>query len=224
MFNKNKTVFIIIISIISLILLHNPLLILTANITTAFRKNNLESLQLEIYKQKIEYLEKEILEYQNAHKNIPIYKGSSLVLSKIALRNIYDFYDSIIITSEYKVKKDSPVVNESGLVGFIEETDGISSKVELLTTNSKLSVKVCNSYGLLNKYLKKEKLLVLSNINNYKDIKEKCIVETSGLQGITPGLKIGEVEKVETKGIERIVYVKPYVDYDNLNYLYVIEQ
>ena len=218
-----RTIIGICIGIMSLILLHDIIINVLSNINSYFRKNNLNTLEIEAYKDKMEYLEKEILEVQSIHPNLPIYSGTSFILAKIALRSIYDFYDSIIISTDSKVSTNSPVINENGLVGFISETDGLSSKVELLTINKNLSVKVCNSYGLLNKYLKKEKLLVLSNINNYEDISNGCTVTTSGLQGIREGLKIGSVVNVETKGIEKIVYVKPYVDYDNLNYLYVIE-
>lgn len=218
-----RTIIGIFVSIMSLMLLQDIIINVLSNINSSFRKNNLNTLEIEAYKDKIEYLEKEILETQNIHPNLNIYSGTSFILAKIALRDIYDFYASIIISTDNKVSINSPVINENGLVGFIGETNGLSSKVELLTTNKSLSVKVCNSYGLLNKYLKKEKLLVLSNINNYEDISNDCIVTTSGLQGIREGLKIGSVINVETKGIEKVVYVKPYVDYDNLNYLYVIE-
>lgn len=221
---RRQTIIIIITSVLAFILLHNVILIALANITSIFRENNLNKLEVESYKQKIEYLEKEILEYQNAHNNLSIYKGSSFILAKIALRNIYQFYDTITITTETRVNPSSPVINEDGLVGFISETDGNNSKVLLLTNNNKLSVKVCNSYGLLNKYIKKENIFLLSNINNYQDISNDCLVTTSGLQEVQNNLKIGKVIKVETKGIEKLVYVKPFVNFDKLNYLYVIEK
>ena len=221
--NKRKTIIIIFISVISLILLHNSILNLIGNISALFRKDNINLIEIQVLKDKIEYLEKQLLEYQSSHPKLPIYTGTSYILAKTSLRSIYDFYDSIIISTDNKVNINSPVVNEDGLIGFISETDGYSSKVELLTTNNKLSVKVCESYGLLYGYDNKQKLLIISNINNYEEINTECKVTTSGLQGIREGLKIGSVANVITKGIEKVVYVKPYVDYDNLNYLYVIE-
>ena len=223
MYDRRNAIITIIVSAIALVLLHDSFLNVLANISSFFRKDNTSVLQIEAYKQKVEHLEKQILEYQQSKENLKIYQGTSFILAKIALRSIYDFYDSIIISTESRVNTSSPVINEDGLVGFISETDGTSAKVELLTINNKLSVKVCNSYALLNEYLKKENLLVLSNINNYAEISPGCVVTTSGLQGIIEGLKIGEVVRVETKGIEKLVYVSPYVNYDDLNYLYIIE-
>lgn len=224
MLKKRQTIIFVFVGILVFILLHNTLLNVVANITSLFRENNINELEIESYKQKIEYLEKEIFDYQKAHEKLSIYEGNSFVLAKIALRNIYHFYDSIVITTDSKVSKSSPVINEDGLVGFISDSNRTSAKVDLLTINDKLSVKVCNSYGLLSKYMIREKVFLLSNINNYENIIVDCLVTTSGMQGIQSNLKIGKVVKVETKGIEKLVYVKPYVNFDNLNYLYVIEK
>ena len=59
--------------------------------------------------------------------------------------------------------------------------------------------------------------------NNYNQIKKGDIVTTSGLSDIPEGIYIGKVEKITKKGIKQVVYVKSQVDFDNLNYLYVLK-
>jgi len=221
---KNRTYLGLFIGLITFILLHNPILIGLSNISSILRKDNRITLDEKMYKIKIEKLEKQILEYESAYKNIKIYDTSSYILSKIALRDIYDFYNYIIITPESKVNSGSAVISENGLVGIIKDTDTVTAKVSLLTSGEKVSVKINNSYGLIDDYDKKDKLLIAHNINNYEQIKEGDIVETSGLSTLDGGINIGEVKKIEEKGIEKIVYVKPSVDFDNLNYLYVVNK
>ena len=54
-------------------------------------------------------------------------------------------------------------------------------------------------------------------------IKKGDIVTTSGLSDIPEGIYVGKVERINKKGIKQVVYVKSLVDFDNLNYLYVLK-
>ena len=194
-----------------------------ANIASIFREDDKTTLDKRAYEIKIENLERDLLEYEASYNNLKIFDNSNYIPGKVALRSIYDFYNFIVVGMDTKVSNGSAVINEDGFIGITESIDGVLAKVKLLT-NSSTSVKVGNSYGLMDEYIKKDNLFIIHNINNYKEINVGDEVVSSGLTEIPLGLRIGKVVKVETKDIERIVYVSPYVDYDDINYVYVIDK
>ena len=222
--SKIKPYIYVFIILIIIMIFSKEIVLLVANITTTIRKDNLDNLNNEAFKIKIETLEKELSDYELAYNNYKIYDANTYILAKTAIRKIYDFYDYIIISPTSKVNKSSAVINEFGLVGIVTKCSTKIAKVTLLTGIKNLSVKVSNSYGLLNGYDKKNKLLIIRNINNYEDIKVGDNVYTSGLEGIQDNLLVGKVEKTELSGVERIVYVKSPVDFDAINYVYVINK
>lgn len=222
--NKVKPYLGLIIGLIIFILLSNNIYILFANVFSLFRVDNRYELDKYMYEEKIENIEKQLLEYEQAYNSFTLYDSSTYILAKTSIRDIYDFYNYIIIVPSYKINKNSAVINEKGLVGIVKEINNNTAKVALLTSGEKISVKVGSSYGLLDGYDKKDKLLIVRNINNYENIEKDMVVTTSGLSKIDEGIDIGYVKKTELKGIERIVYVKSYVDFDDLNYLYVLNK
>lgn len=222
--NKVKPYLGLIIGLIIFILLSNNIYILFANVFSLFRVDNRYELDKYMYEEKIENIEKQLLEYEQAYNSFTLYDSSTHILAKTSIRDIYDFYNYIIIVPSYKINKNSAVINEKGLVGIVKEINNNTAKVALLTSGEKISVKVGSSYGLLDGYDKKDKLLIVRNINNYENIEKGMVVTTSGLSKIDEGIDIGYVKKTELKGIERIVYVKSYVDFDDLNYLYVLNK
>ena len=221
---NSKIIYIFTTVVIAFILLHNNILILLSNISSIMRKDNSCTLDYRMQEMKIESLERQLYEYESSMNNLKIYNPTTYVKAKIALRDIYKFYSYIVITTDESVKKNSAVVNEFGLVGFVKETDGTSARVSLLTSGDKISVKISNSYGVLDGYDKKDKTLVVHNINNYENINIGDIVYTSGLTDIEGNIEIGKVEKIETVGVEKIIYIKSSVDFDELNYLYVLNR
>lgn len=222
--NRSKPFLEVFITVIVFILLHNQILLLLSNISSLLREDNRVLLDKTMYEQKIESLERQLFEYESSYENLSIYSQSNYILSKIALRDVYDFYDYLIITPNTRVSKGSAVINESGLVGIVKDADSKSAKVSLISGKEKISVKIASSYGIMNGYDKKSKELIVRNINNYENIEVGASVMTSGLSNIDGDILIGSVSKVEKDGIENIVYVKPSVDLDNLNYLYVINK
>ena len=220
--NREKYFFSIVIILIAVIFLHGSILNLLANINSLFKKNNTTKLNETYYKEKIEYLEKELSNYELSLNNLKIYEDQNYILSKVAIRNVYDFYNYLILSTDSKVEKNSAVINEDGLVGVVDTGNKNIAKVALLTGDVSISVKINNSYGQLDDYDKEEKLLIVHNINNYEKIEVGDKVETSGLAKIDANLPIGTVEKIDKKGIEQVIYVKSYADFDNLNYLYCI--
>lgn len=194
------------------------------NFSSYFRENNLNELTVKSYENKINALEKKINDYETSNSLLNIYDSPSYILSKIALRDIYDFYDYLVISTSSKVNEGDAVVNESGLVGIIESANKKTAKVSLLTRNNQVSIKVGEAYGLLDDYDEKENLLIVHNVNNYKVVNVGDEVLTSGLQKIEGDIKIGSVERVSKEGVEQVLYVKPYVNFNNLNYLMVVSK
>lgn len=213
----------IILVVLSFLILSDTIVNVLANVTTAFREDNRASLYETAYKDKADDLERQILEYDRARESLSIYEGSSYVLAKIAIRNIYDIYDYLIVATDSKVNVGDLAINEDGLVGIVSEATKTTAKVDLITSHEGLSVKVGGNYGLLSQYDKEHDEFVIRNIDNYKDVQLGDAVTTSGIQeGIASGYKIGVVTSAENKGVEKVVKVKPYVSFDDLNYLIIV--
>lgn len=221
---KAKSLIMTILIILVFIILHTPIVYAISNIATVFRKNNLEPLKESAYLEKIDTLENIIADYELSLDNLKIYSGSNYVLGKIALRDLYDFYDILSISLDSPVNVGNAVINEYGLVGTISSSDKFTAKVSLITNNDTLSVKIGSYYGLLGGYDKKDNTLLVHNLNNYAVIEEGTEVTTSGLQDIDAGIKIGTVKKIEKTATETLLYVVPYVNFDELNYLMVIKK
>lgn len=125
-----------------------------------------------------------------------------IIYSKVIRREIYEFYNSIIIDkgSNQTLKKGDIVLNENGLVGIISKTNLNTSEVSLITNkDTNISVKVNDSYGIL--YSKDHKLFI-KNIKIAGLIKEGDEVVTSGLTSIPEGIKVGKVKNIKKDELE----------------------
>lgn len=186
-------------------------------------KDNIPAIQDKIQEAETNYYKEEYYELLKI-SGIDLCDNYSYVLSKVLYHNIYDFYNELTILkgSKDNIHKGDAVINESGLIGVIKKVSNNNSIVTLITSkNSEISVAVNNSYGIL-KYI--DNKLVITSINNYEDIEIGDIVYTSGIGFLPKGLKIGEITKVthNTMGVEKKVVVTSYVDFDNLNYIAVL--
>lgn len=219
--NKMRPLLILVLVLIVYIILNNTIINVLANVESFLRHDNRVELTEEVYKKRVEELERTIATYDEAQKNLKIFEGRSYILAKTAIRNIYNIYDYIVVNTESKVSKDDIALNEKGLVGIVTESTKTTAKVTLLTNSPTISVKVGENYGILGNYDSSKGTFNLKNIDNYKNIKIGDEVTTSGFQDLTADLKIGKVIAVENKGVEKIVEVKPYVDFKNLNYLLI---
>lgn len=222
--NKIKPALHVIIILLLFIVLHNAIITLLGNIFAIMRNDNRYELLTVSYEKKIDTLERAIANYEKSTNALKIYEGSNYIISRIAIRDIYDFYNFAILSTDSLVKKGNAVINEKGLVGLIESANKTTAKVNFLTGGVKVSVKIGDVYGMLGEYDTKEKTFVVHNINNYQPIEVDAKVVTSGLQELDGDLPIGKVVKTEVVGVEKKVYVKPYVDFDDLNYLMVINK
>lgn len=220
--NKMRPALNIVAVLFLFIITHNAIMTALGNTLSFFRENNRKVLYDVTLKRENEHLKQVISEYEKSMANLKIYEDHPHVLGKIAIRNIYDFYDFLIIAVDNKVENNSLVLNEHGLVGIVEDSNKTTARVKLLTGKIKLSVKIGETFGMLDLYDKTNKEFIIHNIDNYKKIEIGTEVTTSGLQEIAADIPIGKVKRTEQKGVEQIVYVEPFVDFDSLNYLMVL--
>lgn len=146
-------------------------------------------------------------------------KEYNIVGCKVIERNVYTFFDQIIINKGWKdgIEKDAAVVNNDGLIGLVTEVNKYKSRVTLISDNNlKVSVKVNDSNGIY-------KNGHIDNIINYDEINVGDLVYTSDLTDTVSGLYIGKVRDISLDNyeIKKIISVD-ILDLKNLKYVYVI--
>lgn len=165
------------------------------------------------------------------------YKAENISASVVG-KNDGNWYDSFVIGAGKKqgVKKDSIVMNGSGLVGMVYEvSDNYSKAISLLDTKSSVSFKLkdSNSKGVITQNS------TLENKENYKnkgqlhgymyETSDKVlpgdVLVTSGLGLYPEGIPIGEVDKVidDKNKSMKFVVVKPYANFKNIDDVTIIE-
>lgn len=134
------------------------------------------------------------------------------------------------------ISKDMAVITSQGMIGTITEVSEISSTVTLLSNEksiSQLPVMILSGddryYGLLDSYDLKNKSYRIKLLSDVKEIKENSKVVTSGLGGpgkSPKGILLGTVKKYSMKdeAMESICMVKPSVNFDDLNYIAVVQR
>lgn len=129
------------------------------------------------------------------------------------------------------ILKGMVVISDKGLVGQVTSTGTNWAIVEsLLNENIAVSVMVNSTRettGILKGYVTRSNngLTELTNLPLDSEIKEGDVIVTSGLGQVYPKeIRIGEVISVESDEIKvmKTAIVKPYVDFDKLEELFVI--
>ena len=129
------------------------------------------------------------------------------------------------------VKKDMIVITPQGLVGKVTKSESSYSIVQTILNENIAVASMVESTrettGILQGATdnKNKNLAVLSNIPIDSEIKEGDVILTSGLGGMYPQeIRIGEVISVEVDsvGIMKKAIVKPYVDFNKLEGLFVV--
>ena len=129
------------------------------------------------------------------------------------------------------VKKDMIVITPQGLVGKVTKSESSYSIVQTILNENIAVASMVESTrettGILQGATdnKNKNLAVLSNIPIDSEIKEGDVILTSGLGGMYPKeIRIGEVVSVEidTVGIMKKAVVKPYVDFNKLEGVFVV--
>lgn len=147
----------------------------------------------------------------------------NLVVSKVMLRDIYEFSDTLTI---YKgtnagIKEGNAVITDKGLIGVISKVNKESSVVKLITNkSSNISVRIGSSYGILNM----QDSLIVSDLSMYDDVFIGEEVYTSGIGNLPGDIYIGNVIDIKANNteIEKILEVSPVVDLSMINYVMVV--
>ena len=160
----------------------------------------------------------------NSTLNIDYRLNDQYIISKIKYRNIYDFKNEITIYNGKNsgIKKNLAVINNDGLIGITKKVYQNKTKVELITNKkTNISVRINNTYGLLKS---NNNNLIVDTITSDEIIKIGDIVYTSGIGLLEENIIIGTVSDIKTDDLElqRIVYVTPAVDFNNINYVFVV--
>ena len=148
----------------------------------------------------------------------------NLVVSKVMLRDIYEFNDTLTI---YKgtnagIKEGNAVITDKGLIGVVSKVNKESSVVELITNkSSNISVRIGSSYGILNM---QDNSLIVSDLSMYDDVFIGEEVYTSGIGNLPGDIYIGNVIDIKANNteIEKILEVSPVVDLSTINYVMVV--
>lgn len=209
--------------------------------------NKLEDLEKEneSLKQEIVELNNKISESQSiqnlkkALNFIPEDYKANMISASVVSKNDGNWYTSFVIGagSDAGVKKDSLVMNGSGLVGIVYEVSKNYSKaISILDTKSSVSFKLLKNSdykGVITQDTDisgKEKYKENGYLQGYMfdssyDVLPGDILVTSGLGLYPEGILIGKVDKViddKNKSLKYVV-IKPYADFKNIDDVIVIE-
>lgn len=172
-------------------------------------KNVVDSNALSIQNQ---ILKKELGDIENLNID-----SGNYIIGKVVFRDIYNFYDEVVINlGRDVVEVGDAVVDSCGLVGIVYNTMNNLSYVKLLSSNYNVSVKVNDTYGNLS-------MGKITLLNKYSEINVGDIVYTSGYGDVLGNIYVGKVEsiKLDNDGLGKEVKVN-YCDNSNLNYVAIL--
>lgn len=207
----------IILIIVSLLFYKGTIINIFSNIRNITQKqSNIYKGEISILKDNIKHLEEELISLGDTINN----KSYNYDLTKISYIDPYnkEFYIYNGYNKEYK--ENFILKNEFGAVGLIKNVYKDYSKCIPLTSVNNLSVVVNDSYGTLYDY--DGYYFKIKNISNYDAVALNDPVYTSPKGIVNEKIYIGSVFKIENNDIEKIIYVKSGVNFNNINYLYVI--
>ncbi len=146
-----------------------------------------------------------------------------IIVSRVKYRDVYEYSNTLTIFKGTKnnVNVGDAVLTNNGLLGIINKTYDYYSVVSLITNKkSNISVKINDAVGVLK--MKNSKLVVTS-INNYKNISIGDEIYTSGLGNLPDNIYVGKVKKVSLNDteIEKVIEVNIENRLDTLDYLFV---
>ncbi len=146
-----------------------------------------------------------------------------IIVSRVKYKDVYEYSNTLTIFkgSKNNINVGDAVLTNNGLVGIISKTYDYYSVVSLITNKkSNISVKINDAVGVLK--LENGKLVVTS-INNYKNIVVGDEIYTSGLGNLPDNIYVGKVKKVSLNDteIEKVIEVDIENRLDTLDYLFV---
>lgn len=166
---------------------------------------------------------KEELDNIKKIKDIDFNDNLDIIVSRVKYRDVYEYSNTLTIFKGTKnnVNIGDAVLTNNGLVGVISKTYDYYSVVSLITNKkSNISVKINDAVGVLK--LDNGKLVVTS-INNYKNISIGDEIYTSGLGNLPDNIYVGKVKKVSLNDteIEKVIEVDIENRLDTLDYLFI---
>ncbi len=185
-------------------------------------KEEVNNYEVENLKEEIEDLK----ETMNIEKTYTSYKP---IYAKTIIRNKMYWFNTITIDKgrKQKVREESAVVTNNGLIGKVIRTNKTTSTVKLITNsdrNNKMSVMVKKEnetiIGLIEEYEYPYLKVYIESNNVDKD----DIIVTSGLGNLPKNIYVGTVEKKEKDkySLNTILYVKTRQDMNDINYVAVL--
>lgn len=146
-----------------------------------------------------------------------------IIVSRVKYRDVYEYSNTLTIFKGTKnnINVGDAVLTNNGLVGVISKTYDYYSVVSLITNKkSNISVKINDAVGVLK--MKNSKLVVTS-INNYKNISIGDEIYTSGLGNLPDNIYVGKVKSVSLNDteIEKVIEVDIENRLDTLDYLFI---
>lgn len=146
-----------------------------------------------------------------------------IIVSRVKYRDVYEYSNTLTIFkgSKNNINVGDAVLTNNGLVGVISKTYDYYSVVSLITNKkSNISVKINDAVGVLK--LENSKLVVTS-INNYKNISIGDEIYTSGLGNLPDNIYVGKVKSVSLNDteIEKVIEVGIENRLDTLDYLFI---
>lgn len=192
---------------------------------------NTKYLYKDMLNEKMVYLKKENDELRNM-LNLKKEKESYHV-SYVTNHKIKDWFNKIeITTNDYRPSLKDAVINQNGLIGFIDKVYKNTCEVNLITNVSPTNLRSVqivtenkNISGILKEYDKNGKLFIVKDVIDNNDIKIGDKVVLSGYEKESyRGLLIGSVvkQKVSNYGLNKTIWVKSDVNFDNLLFVVIV--
>lgn len=211
-FIKNNIIYVI---LLFLIIYKGLFINIVSNINTLVTKrNNNELTEINLLKQENKKLTndiEEITKLKNTYNND--YK-----LTRLSYRLTYTDNEFFITGSEYK--PNDLLINEHGLVGMIKEIKNDYSIATTIKNIKNLSININNAFGTISSF--DGEYFIANNLSNYDEVHINDAVYTSKVGEINNIILVGYVNKIEEHEVSKTIYIKSNVDFNNLNYLYVI--
>lgn len=166
---------------------------------------------------------KEELDKIKKIKDIEFQDNLDIIVSRVKYRDIYEYSNTLTIFKGTKnnVNVGDAVLTNNGLVGIISKTYDYYSVVSLITNKkSNISVKINDAVGVLKM---DEGKVVVTSINNYKNINIGDEIYTSGLGNLPDNIYVGKVKSVSLNDteIEKVIKVDIKNRLDTLDYLFI---
>lgn len=211
-FIKNNIIYVI---LLFLFIYKGLFINIVSNINTLVTKNNNNELtEINLLKQENKKLTndiEEITKLKNTYNND--YK-----LTRLSYRLTYTDNEFFITGSEYN--PNDLLINEHGLVGMIKEIKNDYSIATTIKNIKNLSININNAFGTISSF--DGEYFIANNLSNYDEVHINDAVYTSKVGEINNIILVGYVNKIEEHEVSKTIYIKSNVDFNNLNYLYVI--